>query len=114
MTEQTLATALAKVKKFMGIHSSITVYDDEIEHWISECADTMTKTAGVPTGLIEDDQGNMDSRALTCIVWYVKANFGNDRTGLASSRAMYQHKLRELQAETGGIWDSGGDADVDA
>ena len=106
MTTETLASTRAKVKKFMGIHQSITVYDDELDHWIEECESTLINTAGIPSALIEDDQGVMDKRAFTCILWYVKANFGNDRTGLrCSSRAMYQHKLRELQTEEGGVWD---------
>jgi hypothetical protein len=117
MKSETLAATLAKVKKFMGIHESITVYDGELSHWIEEAAATMVNTAGIPAALIENDSdGSMDPRAFTCILWYVKANFGNDRTGLSSSRAMYQHKLRELQTEGGGAWDpeSGGDEVVDA
>jgi hypothetical protein len=114
MTAGTIAATLAKVKKFMAIHQSITIYDDELKHWITEGAETMVNTAGIPEALIEDNEGNMDPRAFTCILWYVKANFGNDRTGLSSSRGMYQHKLRELQTEEGGAWDTpGGDDDVD-
>ncbi len=96
---------LRKIKKFLGIAEEITVYDEELTHWIQECIDTMTKTAGVPEHLITA----LDSRAVTAIVWYVRANFGPDRTDTNRCYTQYKHKLRELQTEDGGIWDGGED-----
>lgn len=105
---------LEKIKKFMGIAEGIDVYDDEIIFWIDAAVKTMTETAGIPKTLFREDEE--DERAVVAVLWYVRANFGNDRTDTNRCYTQFKHKVRELQCEDGGAWDaeSEGDPDVDA
>ena len=91
---------LNQIKISLGIADSITTYDEELKFWISEAKDSMIKTAGVPEHLFSES--NIDSRA---IIFYVKANYGNDRTDSSRYMNLYQKKVRQLQTEDGGVWD---------
>ena len=106
MSDEVLTIYLAKIKKFIGIADGITVHDDELTFWIRAAVETMTNTAGVPVSVFTtDEDGNVDNRALAAVFWYVRANFGNDRSDTNRAYTQYKHKVRELQAEEGGVWD---------
>ena len=94
---------LNQIKISLGIADSITTYDEELKFWISEAKDSMIKTAGVPEHLFSED--NIDSRAVAAIIFYVKANYGNDRTDSSRYMNLFQKKVRQLQTEDGGVWD---------
>ena len=94
---------LEQVKNSIGIAGSIITYDEELMFWIKDAKDSMIKTAGVPESLLSD--GKEDTRAVAAIIFYVKANFGNDRTDSNKYMDLFRKKLRQLQTEDGGIWD---------
>lgn len=100
---------LGRVKKSMGIASTITTMDDDLQFWIDEAKTTMQRTAGIPQDVLTE--GMEDPRAVAAIVFYVLAFHGLDRFYTTQYYSMYKHKLRELQTEDGGVWDTeAGDA----
>ncbi len=91
-----MATMLEQVKVRCGIPASITVYDSEFQALIDDCIEEM-KTAGVPAVLLSDTSEN--PRVLTCIVLYVKAFRGDDRTDTDKYLEMYHRKVFKLSLE---------------
>lgn len=91
-----MATMLEQVKQRCEIPTSITTYDSEYQSLIDDCMEEM-RTAGVPASLISSD--NVNSRVLTCIVLYVKAMRGDDRSDTEKYLAMYHKKVFKLSLE---------------
>lgn len=95
------SSIMESVKKTIGIAKTITTYDAEIRLWVDDACRTMTKTAGVPEKLIKEE----DPRAVAAIIFYVKANYGNDREDSEKYMRLFKKRVRELQMEEGGIYD---------
>ncbi len=91
-----MATMLEQVKTRCGIPASVTAYDSEYQSLIDDCMEEM-RTAGVPASLLSTD--NINSRVLTCIVLYVKAMRGDDRSDTEKYMGMYRRKVFKLSLE---------------
>ena len=91
-----MATMLKSVKARCGIPASVTAYDSEYQSLIDDCMEEM-RTAGVPASLLSTD--NINSRVLTCIVLYVKAMRGDDRSDTEKYMGMYRRKVFKLSLE---------------
>lgn len=91
-----MATMLETVKLRCGIPVSITAYDDEYTELIEDAKEEM-KTAGVPDSLLSDI--NVNHRVLTCIVLYVKAMRGDDRSDTDKYLEMFHRKVFKLSLE---------------
>ena len=91
-----MATMLEQVKTRCGIPASVTAYDSEYQSLIDDCMEEM-RTAGVPASLLSTD--NINSRVLTCIVLYVKAMRGDDRSDTEKYMSMYRRKVFKLSLE---------------
>lgn len=92
-----MATMLEEIKQRCGIPASVTVYDSEYQSLIDDCIEEM-KTAGVPASLLSFDT-SVNSRVLTCIVLYVKAMRGDDRSDTEKYLEMYHKKVFKLSLE---------------
>lgn len=92
-----MVTMLEQVKSRCGIPASITTYDTEYQDLINDCIDEM-RTAGVPASLLSFDT-SVNSRVLTCIVLYIKAFRGDDRSDTEKYLAMYHKKVFKLSLE---------------
>ena len=91
-----MADMLAKIKERCGIPASVTVYDSEYQSLIDDCMEEM-RTAGVPAKLLSSD--NVNQRVLTCIVLYIKAYRGDDRSDTEKYLEMYHKKVFKLSLE---------------
>lgn len=91
-----MATMLEQVKQRCGIPTSVTAYDDEYKMLIEDAKEEM-KTSGVPEALLSDTSVN--PRVLTCIVLYIKAYRGDDRTDTEKYLDMYHKKVFKLSLE---------------
>lgn len=91
-----MATMLEQVKQRCGIPASVTAYDDEYAGLIEDAKEEM-RTAGVPASLLSDTSVN--SRVLTCIVLYVKAMRGDDRSDTEKYFEMFHRKVFKLSLE---------------
>ena len=81
----------------MGIHESVTIYDEEITGLISDAIHDLG-FSGVPKAVIDDKTESV----LMAVVLYVKANFGNDRSDTNRYMALYRQKVFRLTMEEGG------------
>lgn len=91
-----MATMLESVKARCGIPASVTAYDDEYKMLIEDAKEEM-KTAGVPASLLSDVSVN--PRVLTCIVLYIKAYRGDDRSDTEKYLEMFHRKVFKLSLE---------------
>lgn len=91
-----MADMLKKIKERCGIPASVTVYDSEYQSLIDDCMEEM-RTAGVPAKLLSSD--NVNQRVLTCIVLYIKAYRGDDRSDTEKYLEMYHKKVFKLSLE---------------
>lgn len=91
-----MADMLTKIKERCGIPASVTVYDSEYQSLIDDCIEEM-RTAGVPAKLLSSD--NVNQRVLTCIVLYIKAYRGDDRSDTEKYLEMYHKKVFKLSLE---------------
>lgn len=87
---------LNNVKTRCGIPTSVKAYDDEYQSLIEDCIDEM-RTAGVPASLLSDTPVNQ--RVLTCIVLYIKACRGDDRSDTEKYLSMFHKKVFKLSLE---------------
>ena len=62
------------IKQRIGIASSVTVYDYDIDLYVQDCIMDM-RDSGVP----EETLAREDSRVVTAVTLYVKAHIGNDK-----------------------------------
>lgn len=79
------------IKKRLGIAENVTVYDDDIGSYLSDCEQDMLDS-GVPKKTID----NQDDRVVTAATLYVKANLGNDRTDTDHYMELYRQKVFRL------------------
>lgn len=91
-----MATMLEQVKQRCGIPASVTAYDDEYTGLIEDAKEEM-RTAGVPANLLSSD--NVNQRVLTCIVLYIKAYRGDDRSDTEKYLEMFHRKVFKLSLE---------------
>ena len=91
-----MADMLTKIKERCGIPASVTAYDSEYQSLIDDCIEEM-QTAGVPASLLSSNIVNQ--RVLTCIVLYVKAMRGDDRSDTEKYMEMYRKKVFKLSLE---------------
>lgn len=91
-----MVNMLDQVKTRCGIPTSITTYDSEYQDLINDCIEEM-KTAGVPDSLLSSVDVN--PRVLTCIVLYVKAYRGDDRSDTEKYLSMFHRKVFKLSLE---------------
>ena len=92
-----MATMLESVKARCGIPASITTYDTEYQDLINDCIEEM-RTAGVSASLLSFDT-SVNPRVLTCIVLYIKAFRGDDRSDTEKYLEMYHKKVFKLSLE---------------
>lgn len=92
-----MVTMLEQVKSRCGIPASIKTYDSEYQDLIEDCIEEM-RTAGVPDGLLSFD-ASVNPRVLTCIVLYIKAYRGDDRSDTEKYMEMYRKKVFKLSLE---------------
>lgn len=92
-----MVNLLDQVKTRCGIPTSITTYDTEYQDLINDCIEEM-KTAGVPDSLLSFDT-SVNPRVLTCIVLYIKAFRGDDRSDTEKYLEMYHKKVFKLSLE---------------
>ena len=79
------------IKKRLGIAENVTVYDDDIRSYLSDCEQDMLDS-GVPEKTIY----NQDDRVVTAATLYVKANLGNDRSDTEKYMNLYRQKVFRL------------------
>ena len=87
---------LNMVKKRMGIHGNVKVYDDELQSLIEDAKLDML-ASGVPETMLNLE--TYDERAINAVACYVKANFGNDRSDSDRYMDMYLKKTFRLTLE---------------
>lgn len=92
-----MVTMLEQVKSRCGIPASITTYDSEYQDLINDCIEEM-RTAGVSASLLSFDT-SVNPRVLTCIVLYIKAFRGDDRSDTEKYLTMYHKKVFKLSLE---------------
>lgn len=91
-----MVNMLNQVKTRCGIPTSVTAYDVEYQDLINDCIEEM-RTAGVPAKLLSSD--NVNPRVLTCIVLYIKAYRGDDRSDTEKYLEMFHKKVFKLSLE---------------
>lgn len=94
---------LDKVKARLGIDNSVTVYDAEISSLVQAAVDDIL-ASGVPERLLGDTEegySGIDDRVLLAVVFYVKANYGDDRTNTTRYMDMYRKAVFRLTLEEG-------------
>ena len=79
------------IKKRLGIAENVTVYDDDIRSYLSDCEQDMLDS-GVPKKTVDEQ----DDRVVTAATLYVKANLGNDRTDTDRYMELYRQKVFRL------------------
>lgn len=92
-----MVNMLDQVKTRCGIPTSITTYDSEYQDLINDCIEEM-RTAGVSASLLSFDT-SVNPRVLTCIVLYIKAFRGDDRSDTEKYMDMYRKKVFKLSLE---------------
>lgn len=79
------------VKKRLGIADNVSVYDNDIKSYLSDCERDMLDS-GVPKKTID----YQDDRVVTAATLYVKANIGNDRADTEKYMELYRQKVFRL------------------
>ena len=79
------------IKQRIGIASSVTVYDYDIDLYVQDCIMYM-RDSGVP----EETLAREDSRVVTAVTLYVKAHIGNDRSDTSRYLSLYRQKVSRL------------------
>ena len=79
------------IKQRIGIASSVTVYDYDIDLYVQDCIMDM-RDSGVP----EETLAREDSRVVTAVTLYVKAHIGNDRIYTSRYLSLYRQKVYRL------------------
>lgn len=79
------------IKQRIGIASSVTVYDYDIDLYVQDCIMDM-RDSGVP----EETLAREDSRVVTVVTLYVKAHIGNDRSDTSRYLSLYRQKVSRL------------------
>lgn len=88
---------LELIKKRCGI--SVSVYDEDIEAYISDCREDML-AAGVPESLFPKNQETeINAQVITAVTLYVKAYLGSDRTDTEKYMDLYRRKVFRLTLE---------------
>lgn len=88
---------LEMIKKRCGI--SVSVYDEDIEAYITDCREDML-AAGVPERMLPESQdAEVDPQVLTAVTLYVKAYLGNDRSDTEKYMDLYRKKVFRLTLE---------------
>lgn len=82
------------IKKRIGVHEKITVYDEEIQSLIEDAKLEM-KSSGVPETILQEP----DDRVVTTVACYVKGHFGNDRADTDKYMDMFLKKTFRLTLE---------------
>ena len=85
---------LELIKKRCGVAPAITVYDDDIEAYISDAKDDLI-ASGVDKSIIEAGKDGV----ITAVTFYVKANLGNDRSDTEKYMDLYRKKVFRLTLE---------------
>lgn len=79
------------IKQRIGIASSVTVYDYDIDLYMWDCIMDM-RDSGVP----EETLAREDPRVVTAVTLYVKAHIGNDRSDTSRYLSLYRQKVSRL------------------
>lgn len=79
------------IKQRIGIASSVTVDDYDIDLYVQDCIMDM-RDSGVP----EETLAREDSRVVTAVTLYVKAHIGNDRSDTSRYLSLYRQKVSRL------------------
>ena len=79
------------IKQRIGIASSVTVYDYDIDLYVRDCIMDM-RDSGVP----EETLAREDPRVVTAVTLYVKAHIGNDRSDKSRYLSLYRQKVSRL------------------
>ena len=82
---------LEEIKRSLGIHESIKVYDEELNTLIEDAKGELEE-AGIKEEYIREE----DKRIVTCVQLYCKMNFANDRSDTMTYKEMYERKLTRL------------------
>lgn len=87
---------LELIKKRCGI--SVSVYDEDIENYITDCREDML-AAGVPAELFPENETEINKQVITAVTLYVKAYLGNDRSDTEKYLDLYRKKVFRLTLE---------------
>ena len=79
------------IKQRIGIASSVTVYDYDIDLYVRDCIMDM-RDSGVP----EETLAREDPRVVTAVTLYVKAHIGNDRSDTSRYLSLSRQKVSRL------------------
>ena len=79
------------IKQRIGIASSVTVYDYDIDLYVRDCIMDM-RDSGVP----EETLAREDPRVVTAVTLYVKAHIGNDRSDTSRYLSLHRQKVSRL------------------
>ncbi|MEQ2574976.1 phage head-tail connector protein [Mediterraneibacter faecis] len=79
------------IKQRIGIASSVTVYDYDIDLYVQDCIMDMRDS-----GVSEETLAREDSRVVTAVTLYVKAHIGNDRSDTSRYLSLYRQKVSRL------------------
>ena len=90
-------TLLSTIKDRLGIPAEIATYDGELTSMIT-AAQSDIMASGVPSDLIDAN----DDRVILAIVFYVKQNYGDDRSNTTRYSQLYQNTVFRLCQEEGG------------
>lgn len=85
------------VKRRLGIAEAITVYDEDIQMYIDDCAQDMI-ASGVPKAVVDAET----EAVLTAATLYVNAYLGNDRADTEKYLDLYCQKVFRLTLEPDG------------
>ena len=79
------------IKQRIGIASSVTVYDYDIDLYVRDCIMDMRDS-----GVSEETLAREDPRVVTAVTLYVKAHIGNDRSDTSRYLSLYRQKVSRL------------------
>ena len=79
------------IKQRIGIASSVTAYDYDIDLYVRDCIMDM-RDSGVP----EKTLAREDPRVVTAVTLYVKTHIGNDRSDTSRYLSLYRQKVSRL------------------
>lgn len=79
------------IKQRIGIASSVTVYDYDIDLYVRDCIMDMRDS-----GVLEETLAREDPRVVTAVTLYVKAHIGNDRSDTSRYLSLYRQKVSRL------------------
>lgn len=94
---------LNDIKSRLGIDAAVTVYDEELASLIKAAADDIL-AAGVPSSLVGDPEAayaGADDRVIMCMVFFIKASYGDDRTNTDKYMDLYRRMVFRLMLEEG-------------